>query len=88
MTAREKMVSKICPSFMKKNCNNYDTCEYCNEKINKMIDEYEKEIRAEVVDEFRNKLFSKLIRLTLSMSEFKLFDNALQETYRELKEQK
>lgn len=54
----------------------------------KFLIEHDKQIRAEVINEFRNKLFSKLIKLTLSKSDFKLFDNILLETYRELKEQK
>lgn len=42
--------------------------------------------RADAIDDFREKLFGKLCRLTLSMYNFKLFDDVLQETYKELKE--
>lgn len=45
------------------------------------------QIRADAIEEFRIKLFEKLVRLTLSMWYFKLFDDALQETYKELMEQ-
>lgn len=45
-------------------------------------------IREDAIDEFRERLFNKLCRLTLSMWDFKLFDDILQETYKELKEYK
>lgn len=57
------------------NCKKWD-CEY------KTVED----IRTDAIDEFREKVFNKFCRLTLSMYNFKLFDDALQEAYKELKE--
>lgn len=59
--------------------------EYLN-ALDKAKEEAYQQGKADAVEEFRNKLFEKIARLTLSMWNFKLFDDALQETYNELKE--
>lgn len=69
-------------------------CEYdgnCKEhELNMTIElmkEYAEQIRTDAIEEFRERLFNRLCRLTLSMQHFELFDDALQETVKELKEQ-
>ena len=52
---RDKLLFSICPMDMKYDCCNADSnlnCDYCNRLLNKWLDEYDKQIRTEAIDDF------------------------------------
>lgn len=51
---REELTRAICPSFMRSKCGEQVDCNYCNEIMNKWLEEYNKQIRAEVIEECVN----------------------------------
>ena len=55
---RELLLEKICLSDCTYNCVILDSCDcdYCNEKLNELLDEYDKQIRADAIDDFAKKL--------------------------------
>ena len=76
-------------TLFEKFCNTFHECKGCPyQDKSDCVECFEayQQGRADAIEEFRNKLFGKLMRLNLSMWHFKLFDDALQETYNELKE--
>ena len=59
---RELLLEKICLSDCTYNCVILDSCDcdYCNVKLNELLDEYDKQIRTEVINEYYNKINEKL----------------------------
>ena len=55
---RKLLLEKICLSDCTYNCVILDTCDcdYCNVKLNELLDEYDKQIRADAIDEFVKKI--------------------------------
>ena len=53
---REELTRRICPNFMYSNCENQEDCNYCKGKMNIWLNEYDKQIRAEAIDEIYNKI--------------------------------
>lgn len=53
---RELLYKIICPSFMTANCGNQVDCDYCREHLNNWLDKYDKQIKAEVIEECNRKL--------------------------------
>lgn len=54
---REKLLDELCPDSKTYGCCN-DNCDSCNEIKNKLFDEYDKQIRNEVIDECINTIVS------------------------------
>ena len=54
---REELLESICPTAETYACNidNMGSCTYCNELMNRFLDEYDKQIRAEVIEELKGK---------------------------------
>ena len=59
---RKLLLEKICLSDCTYNCVILDSCDcdYCNVKLNELLDEYDKQIRTEVINEYYNKINEKL----------------------------
>lgn len=69
---REELINNICPSVNINDCNGCDACfgcDDCAKELNKLLDEYDKQIRTDAIDEFRtmaigwNKISSKRIQI-------------------------
>ena len=61
---REELLYKICPTYMTFDCRNgnkYCNCDDCVNEMNVWLEEYDKQIRAETIDEYKNALL-KLIK--------------------------
>ena len=58
---RELLLKKICLSDFTYNCAILDSCDcdYCNVKLSELLDEYDKQIRSDAIDEFADKLNAK-----------------------------
>ena len=48
---RKLLLQKICPNAYINDCR-FIGCSQCNEKLNEWLDEYDKQIRADVIEEF------------------------------------
>ena len=59
---RELLLEKICLSDCTYNCVILDSCDcdYCNVKLNELLDEYDKQIRADAIDEFAKAIICEL----------------------------
>ena len=56
---RDKLLNNICPGCMIIGCCNGDkscNCSDCNRVLNKWLDEYDKQIRADAIDDFTKRL--------------------------------
>ena len=54
---RDKLLSRICPVHIIYDCCNSDTnfdCKECKRVMNDWLDEYDKQIRADAIDDFAN----------------------------------
>ena len=54
---RDKLLSRICPVHRIYDCCNSDTnfdCKECKRVMNDWLDEYDKQIRADAIDDFAN----------------------------------
>ena len=54
---RDKLLSRICPVHIIYDCCNSDTnfdCKECKRVMNDWLDEYDKQIRADEIDDFAN----------------------------------
>ena len=59
---RDKLLSRICPVHRIYDCCNSDTnfdCKECKRVMNDWLDEYDKQIRADAIDEFVEKIYEK-----------------------------
>ena len=72
---RKLLLEKICLSDCTYNCVILDSCDcdYCNMKLNELLDEYDKQIRADAIDEFFEMLKNPITldRLTSSRDKIK-----------------
>ena len=56
---RKLLLEKICPAGCTNACVSLDCNRHCYEILNKFLDEYDKQIRADVIDEFVKKICEK-----------------------------
>ena len=49
---RKLLLTQICPIEFTTDACVLVGCEYCNEKLNELLDEYDKQIRADAIEEF------------------------------------
>ena len=82
---RDDLLNKICPMHRIYDCCNSDTnfhCEDCKQMMNGWLDEYDKQIRTEVINEYYNKINEKLKTDTnLKDTIREIHDNVAQEMY-------
>ena len=52
---RDDLLKRICPNACINDCR-FIGCTQCNEKLNEWFDEYDKQIRADIIDELYNKI--------------------------------
>ena len=56
---RDELLFSICPGYRAPNCFKGDTsynCNDCNRVLNEWLDEYDKQIKADAIDEFIHKV--------------------------------
>ena len=78
---RDDLLNSICPNACINNCR-FIGCTQCNEKLNEWLDEYDKQIRTEAINDYYNKLNEKIntdTRLKDTIRE--IHDNVAQEMY-------
>ena len=81
---RNEILNKICPTA----CTNINACTFlgctqCDMKLNEFLDEYDNQIRADVIDEFAKKLIQTVTSMTTG---FRVVGN-IERIAKELKEQ-
>ena len=60
---RDELLFSICPGYRAPNCFKGDTscnCEDCNHILNEWLDEYDKQIRADAIDEAKEEIVHHL----------------------------
>ena len=60
---RDELLFSICPGYRAPNCFKRDTscnCEDCNHILNEWLDEYDKQIRVDAIDEVKNEIVHHL----------------------------
>ena len=78
---RELLLENICPTDCTDDCVILG-CDYCNVKLNELLDEYDKQIRAEAINDYYNKLNEKINTDTnLKDTIREIHDNVAQEMY-------
>ena len=83
---RDILLYRLCPIHRIYDCYNSDTnfdCVDCTRVMNKWLDEYDNQIRAEVIDEFAKKLIQTVTSMTTG---FRVVGN-IERIAKELKEQ-
>ena len=91
---RDKLLNNICPGCMTIGCCNGDkscNCSDCNRVLNKWLDEYDKQIRADAIDDFANWIVEQGILGNRCISDGEITDygRVYAKKYKEqLKEQK
>lgn len=74
---RDKLLSKICPMSGVYDCcmadGDYD-CDHCEVKLNEWLDEYDKQIRADAIDDFANWLVKQGILGSRCISDGEITD--------------
>lgn len=68
---REELLESICPTAETYSCNidKEASCIYCNELMNRFLDEYDKRIKAEFTEEILNKVNSYIADMKKYFSE-------------------
>ena len=78
---RELLLENICPTDCTDDCVILG-CDYCNVKLNELLDEYDKQIRAEAINDYYKKLNEKINTDTnLKDTIREIHDNVAQEMY-------
>ena len=83
---RDKLLNSICPMSRVYDCliaDGYYDCDKCKRLTKEWFDEYNKQIRADVIDEFAKKLIQTVTSMTTG---FRVVGN-IERIAKELKEQ-
>ena len=84
---RELLLEYICPGYRVPDCFKGDisfNCSDCNHVLNEMLDKYDKQIRADAIDELAKKLIQTVTSMTTG---FRVVGN-IERIAKELKEKK
>ena len=97
---RKLLLTQICPIEFTTDACVLVGCEHCNEKLNELLDEYDKQIRAEVIDSINDNIHEIYKCQFYCMEDMcehdsptvdmciKCFYDAIQKILEQLKEQK
>ena len=85
---RKQLLNLICPSNRMQDCENYH-CVDCNLLLIKWLDEYDKQIRAEVIDEFVHEVKEHHYVLSdvINSTDYGMFTVCIEQIAEQLKEQ-
>lgn len=83
---RELLLENICPTDYTDVCVLVG-CEHCNRVLNEMLDEYDKQIRAEAIDEFIHKVKEHHYVLSdvINSTDYGIFTVGIEQIAEELK---
>ena len=86
---RELLLEKICLSDCTYNCVILDSCDcdYCNVKLSELLDEYDKQIRADAIDDFVHKVKEHHYVLSdvINSTDYGMFTVGIEQIAEELK---
>ena len=88
---RDELLFSICPGYRTPGCYNGDkscNCEDCNHILNEWLDEYDKQIRADAIDEFIHKVKEHHYVLSdvINSTDYGMFTVGIEQIAEELKE--
>ena len=88
---RELLLEYICPGYRAPNCFKGDTscnCNDCNHILNEMLDKYDKQIRADAIDDFVHKVKEHHYVLSdaIHSTDYGMFTVGIEQIADELKE--
>ena len=88
---RDELLFSICPGYRAPNCFKGDTscnCNNCNRILNEWLDEYDKQIRADVIDDFVHKIKEHHYVLSdvINSTNYGMFTVGIEQIAKELKE--
>lgn len=73
---REELIEKICPSDNITDCCSEDClfcCDDCKVTIDYMLDEYDKQIKADTINEFVTRFEEEYSRIAVNLGEFRKY---------------
>lgn len=90
---RDELLNNICPTGPTLDCrtgNKSCNCDDCNRVLEEWLDDYEKQIRAEAIDEFIYKVKEHHYVLSdiINSTDYGMFTVGIEQIAEELKEQK
>ena len=86
---RDELLFSICPGYRAPNCFKGDTscnCNNCNRILNEWLDEYDKQIRADAIDDFRKEI-CKMITQSENDGNYRFYAAELKQAIADLAEQ-
>ena len=87
---RELLLEYICPGYRAPTCFKGDisfNCSDCNRVLNEMLDKYDKQIRADAINEFVNKIKEHHYVLSdvINSTDYRMFTVGIEQIAEELK---
>ena len=88
---RDELLFSICPGYRAPDCFKGDTsfnCNDCNRVLNEMLDKYDKQIRADAIDDFVHKVKEHHYVLSdvINSTDYGIFTVGIEQIAEELKE--
>ena len=86
---RDELLFSICPGYRAPNCFKGDTscnCNNCNRILNEWLDEYDKQIRADAIDDFRKEI-CKMITQSENDGNYRFYAAELKQAIADLAEE-
>ena len=88
---RDELLFSICPGYRAPNCFKGDTscnCNNCNRILKEWFDKYDKQIRADVIDDFVHKVKEHhyLLSDVINSTDYGMFTVGIEQIAEELKE--
>ena len=88
---RDELLFSICQGYRTLNCFKGDTscnCEDCNHILNEWLDEYDKKIRADAIDDFIHKVKEHhyILSDVINSTDYGMFTVGIEQIAEELKE--
>ena len=84
---RELLIKEICPNAYINNCR-FLGCSQCDVKLNELLDEYDKQIRADAINEFvyHIKEHHYVLSDVINSTDYGMFTVGIEQIAEELKE--
>ena len=87
---RDELLFSICPGYRASNCFKGDTscnCNDCNRVLNEWLDEYDKQIKADAIDEFVHKIKEHhyILSDVINSTDYGMFTVGIEQIAEELK---
>ena len=88
---RDTLLNNICPGYRTLDCSKGNTsfnCNDCNRVLNEWLDEYDKQIRADTINEFVHKIKEHhyILSDVINSTDYGIFTVGIEQIAEELKE--